>query len=66
MNIVLTFDNRNASIEPVGFRTVIQSVVDFFNGTYSDNVRINIDVGYGFVGRTVDRGARRGPRVLQL
>jgi hypothetical protein len=52
MNIVLSFDNRNQAIEPIGFRSCIQSVADFFNATYSDNIRINIDVGYGFVGHT--------------
>src|SRR5437016_13801204 len=45
----ISFDASVGSA-PSLFRTVVNAVAQFFQNTYSDNVTVNINVGYGEVG----------------
>src|ERR1700680_4380132 len=47
--INVTYD-RSVNSAPAAFKSVVSSVVHFFESKFSDPVTINIDVGYGEVG----------------
>src|SRR5437764_707252 len=46
----LTFDPSVTNSAPAGFKTVVNAVAQFFQNAYSDNVTVNINVGYGEIG----------------
>ena len=55
--INVTYDASVANA-PAAFKTVVAAVVQYFESKFSDNVTININVGYGEVGGyTLDAGA---------
>src|SRR5256885_6524118 len=45
----ITFDSSVGSA-PNGFVSTVNAVAQFFQNTYSDNVTVNINVGYGEIG----------------
>src|SRR5437588_3900379 len=46
----ITFDPSVTNSAPAGFVTTVNAVAQFFQSTYSDNVTVNINVGYGEIG----------------
>lgn len=57
MNLVVNFD-QNTSTLPSGFVSAVNYVVDLFDATFTANVTVTIDVGYGEVdGQRLPRGA---------
>jgi hypothetical protein len=43
---------------PAGFKTAVQAAVQFFDTTFSNNITVNLDFGWGEVGgQTMDTGA---------
>src|ERR1051325_5913318 len=48
MNINLSFDS-SVNSAPAGFVSTVQAVAQFFQSAFSDNVTINISVGFGEV-----------------
>src|SRR2546423_3666621 len=50
MILNITFDPSVTNSAPAGFVTTVNAVAQFFQNAYSDNVTVNINVGYGKVG----------------
>ena len=49
MQINITYDSSVAAA-PAGFKTAVQAAVQFFDTTFSNNISININFGWGEVG----------------
>jgi len=63
MNINLSFDS-SVNTAPTGFVATVNAVAQFFQSTFSDNVTINVSVGFGEVaGQTV---SSLGESITQL
>src|SRR5215472_2081350 len=51
MQINVIYDQSQSSL-PAGFVAAVNYVVNYFDTTFTNNVTVNIDLGYGEIGNT--------------
>ena len=57
MNLNISFDQSTGSL-PSGFVAAVNYVLNYFDNLFTNNVTINIDLGYGEVeGQSLEAGA---------
>ena len=47
MNLNITYDSNTLNSAPSGFFSAVNYVVGLFNATFTNNVTVNIEIGYG-------------------